>query len=887
MRRKFLLIICCFINVYCFGAHISGGEMFYRYIGPGAGSNTSKYEITLRLFRDCSAGGVNVAPMPPQVYISIFDNTNDSRLSNNLVNQDFSLAQRLERVDYSCLDTRPEVCYDVGYYKFQVDLPINAKGYTASFQTCCRVGGITNILSNFNSTNGAPGVTYAARISGTDELGFTGTNSSPQFKLKDTALVCAGNFFILDFSATDSDGTSGDSLSYSFCSAYGSSTTIVDANTVPGGSPANGDFPFLDYNTGLGYSGSQPMGTDVTINPITGIISGTAPPLPGRFVINVCITEWRNGKIVGRHRKDFNIKTASCNPVTAVLDPQYTVCDSYTYSFSNNGTNPSGTTYFWEFGDPASGAQNTSTSPTPTHTYSDTGSYKLKLTVTLSGQCISSDSSIVKVFPFFLPGFISTGECKNSAIQFTDTTKATYGTVNSWSWNFGDSVPGNTSTLQNPTHTYIAAGNYLVSLTATSSKGCSNTNSQTISIKDKPDLAVTNDTLICAIDTLQLNAVGTGTISWTPDYNINSLSSSSPLVSPDVATKYYVTLTDPFGCIARDSVFVDVKQFVSLDAGKDTGICAGDVIQLNAITDALQYQWSPASDLDNVTIKTPIASPAATTTFYVTGNIGNCRSTDSVRIRVAPYPGAVGFPDTVICFGSSIQLYVSGGSLYTWSPAFFLTDPNIPNPVANPDRSIQYIVSIRDTLGCPKPVFDTVVVRVERIVADAGPRDTTIVINQPLQLNASGGQFYLWTPATGLNNPAIGNPVSTIGDDIDYILTASTPAGCFDTDTISIKVFKVIPGIYVPNVFTPNGDGKNDVFRPIAIGMKSINYFKVFNRWGVMVYSGDRTAYDAGIGWDGKYKGTPQSSAVFVWIAEGVDYLDKRITQKGTVTLIR
>ena len=187
----------------------------------------------------------------------------------------------------------------------------------------------------------------------------------------------------------------------------------------------------------------------------------------------------------------------------------------------------------------------------------------------------------------------------------------------------------------------------------------------------------------------------------------------------------------------------------------------------------------------------------------LSGNIGKCQHTDSVTIKVTPYPAAADIPDTAICVGESIQFHASGGSIYTWSPSFFLNDPNIPNPIANPGTSIRYIVAISDTLGCPKPVYDTIVVQVQKVIADAGPRDTSIVVNQPLQLNATGGQFYLWTPATGLNNPAIANPVATVSDNIDYVVKVSTAAGCFATDTISVKVYKILPGIYVPNAFTP------------------------------------------------------------------------------------
>lgn len=882
MKGKFLLILCCLATINTLGGHISGGEIFYRYLGPGAG-NTNKYEITLRLFRDCSASGANTAAMPPSAYISIFDNSNDIRISDNFIPRNVGLDERIEKTDYSCLDTKPEVCYDVGYYRFEIDLPKNAKGYTVSFQTCCRPVLIDNLVDNFGSMNGAQGVTYAARISGTDELGASGVNSGPQFKLKDTALVCAANFFTLDFGATDGDG---DSLSYSFCPAYGSDPTVLNAASTPGGGPTNGDFPFLNYRTG--FSGSEPMGSGVTIDPVTGIISGIAPATPGRFVINVCITEWRNGKPIGRHRKDFNVKTASCNPVKADLLPEYRECDTYTLSFNNATPNPAGTTYFWDFGDPKSGAQNTSTLATPTHTYSDTGIYKLKLTVTLSGQCVHTDSAIVRVYPGFFPAFISTGQCQKTVISFNDRTQTAFGTVNSWLWNFGDPTSTtNTSNQKNPVHTFAAAGAYNIALTVTNSKGCIKTITQAVDIKANPALAVTNDTLICSIDTLQLNAVGTGTFSWTPNYNISNQNGPSPLVSPDVPTKYYVTLTDAIGCISTDSVFVDVKLFVSLDLGSDTGVCAGDAIRLEPISDALNYRWSPAAHLDNANIKNPNATPTTTTKFYVIGNIGKCQATDSITIRVAPYPGTAGIPDTVLCFGNNVQLNASGGSTYTWSPPFFLNDVNIPNPVASPDKSIKYVVTITDTLGCPKPSFDTVVVQVQRVIADAGPRDTFIVVNQPLQLNGTGGQFYLWTPSTGLNNSTIYNPVATLNNDMDYVLTVSTPAGCSATDTISIKVFKVVPGIYVPTGFTPNRDGRNDVFRPIIIGMKQINYFKVFNRWGVLMYSSNRTVYEEGSGWDGTFKGKPQDSDVFVWIAEGIDYLDKKITKKGTVTLIR
>lgn len=126
-----------------------------------------------------------------------------------------------------------------------------------------------------------------------------------------------------------------------------------------------------------------------------------------------------------------------------------------------------------------------------------------------------------------------------------------------------------------------------------SSKGCLDTISHQLTISDKPPLQLTNDTLICSIDTLRLNAVGVGTFSWSPNYNINNLTINNPLVSPDIPTTYYVTLTLAPGCFNTDSVKVDVKDVVTILPMSDTTICRGDPVTLRPVSDGLYYSWSP------------------------------------------------------------------------------------------------------------------------------------------------------------------------------------------------------------------------------------------------------------------------------------------------------
>src|SRR5690606_15942494 len=190
-----------------------------------------------------------------------------------------------------------------------------------------------------------------------------------------------------------------------------------------------------------------------------------------------------------------------------------------------------------------------------------------------------------------------------------------------------------------------------------------------------------------------------------------------------------------------------------------------------------------------------------------------------------------------VCYPDSYQLSASGGSIYLWSPGAFLNNVEIPNPIITPGQTISYVVKVNDVLGCPKPAYDTIMITVEKLVADAGPRATSIVLEQPLFLNATGmAETFVWSPPLGLNDANIANPVANLTENQQYILSIKSAAGCMASDTIDVKVYKVQPGIYMPNAFTPNNDGNNDVIHPIPLGMKSINYFRIYNRAGLLVF---------------------------------------------------
>lgn len=160
-------------------------------------------------------------------------------------------------------------------------------------------------------------------------------------------------------------------------------------------------------------------------------------------------------------------------------------------------------------------------------------------------------------------------------------------------------------------------------------------------------------------------------------------------------------------------------------------------------------------------------------------------------------------------------------------------------------------------------------------------RDTLVAIGQALQLQASGGEWYRWAPAGPLTDPYSDAPVAILDRPTTFVLTAGAEAGCETTDTIHVRVFRG-PELYVPNAFTPNGDGKNDRFAFLAVGLKQVHYFRVYNRLGNLVYQGLDSA-----GWDGTLRGVDQPAGVYTWMISGEDYNGNAYVKKGTVLLIR
>jgi|CXWL01.1.fsa_nt_gi gliding motility-associated-like protein len=354
---------------------------------------------------------------------------------------------------------------------------------------------------------------------------------------------------------------------------------------------------------------------------------------------------------------------------------------------------------------------------------------------------------------------------------------------------------------------------------------------------------------------------------------------------------YTVTVKDNLGCFTTFNTTVLLGSNFTLTPQADPTICEGTSTPLVLTSNATQYAWTPSTGLSSTTISNPVANPTVTTQYIVTATLGRCSGYDTVIVNVnaAPIPNAG--PDGFICYGQTYPLQGSGGTLYSWSPNTYLDNPSISNPTSAAAKDITYTMSIlSDINGCASLTTDQVRIDVTPpIKVKTFPYDTIGYTNDQFQLLAVPSDSdvinYSWSPGTGLSDPAIANPIVTvgaIGDVVQYQVITSTIAGCRGEGYVTVRVYKG-PDIYMPTGFTPNNDGRNDKFTPFPVGIRSYKYFRVFNRWGQLVFSATKL-HD---GWDGKISGRDQPSGVYVWMIEGVTKDDRVITKKGTVTLIR
>lgn len=473
-------------------------------------------------------------------------------------------------------------------------------------------------------------------------------------------------------------------------------------------------------------------------------------------------------------------------------------------------------------------------------TYFD-GQFRLEARVDLIGSIFNNDPMVFWGFsggtggsynlqqfctalnPNYSSSASNNAVCIGTPVSFTNTSES-FAPISSYYWDLGD---GTTYTIPNPPpHLYAAPGLYPVKMAITGLDGCnSDTLRKTVAVGDFPiaDFAV-GDT--CA--------------------------GNAPRLS-------------------------DASQ-----------VQVGTLNQWNWTLDGVPYSQAQLPQL------TGLAAGNHRLDLVVESNYG-CGSSQVTRnFVIHPRPGITASAIQP-CAGEPATLQASqtdqATTINSWDWLFgdnsTGTGATAQHTYPGSDSYSARVVAT-SSQGCASLPANVSVMPI-RIAASAG-NDTIIVLGTPYRIPASASRndgnntqlSYNWQPSTDLDNPQALQPVATPQNDIDYLLTVSSPEGCSATDAVHITVFKG-SAIYVPAGFTPNQDGLNDEIKPYYIGITKLAYFTLFNRWGEKVF----TTTDLTKGWNGVYKGALQPTGTYVWMLQATDFVGKQYEQKGTTTLIR
>jgi gliding motility-associated-like protein len=549
-----------------------------------------------------------------------------------------------------------------------------------------------------------------------------------------------------------------------------------------------------------------------------------------------------------------------------------------------------------------------STSP-PVPSTATVGEFHFYVTQKVLFGCESFRKKItVKVSPTPTTSFsVNTSkQCQNgNAFLFTSTSTGRTDCV--YYWDFGDGELQSSPKDSVVSHSYATAKNFTVKLRVENDSLCSNEKQMVITVIPKPVASFTYPNTICERQTL-LDLKDNSSVPnsldvinrWWWDVNGTIIQSRNP--GPMTASRpgplpvrYVVTTVG--GCVSdTNKIDLLIRHKPEAVFSMNTPLCNNEPVtfkslsQLPSSANGEQItKWNWAINGSNATpmqqISLQLAEGNHRAQLVTETNFG-CRSTMTEKTFFVHAKPRISLSVSDSCINRSIQ-YNATDILNTvdkwywnfgngWKPG----TPTLTKTFARAgDQSFMLMASTvngcKDTIVRSFAIFDN--------NTFAG-RDTVAAIDEPVQLTAHGQPniLYQWTPATGLNDGTIRNPVATLDRDQRYSLYAVTDKGCDSRSHILIKRY-VGPDIYIPTGFTPNKDGKNEELRATPVGMKVFKYFAIYNRYGELVFK----TTDYRKGWDGKHRNVEMGTSTFVFVAEAIDYKGKPFMKKGTVTLIR
>ncbi|RYZ98444.1 MAG: PKD domain-containing protein [Sphingobacteriaceae bacterium] len=496
-------------------------------------------------------------------------------------------------------------------------------------------------------------------------------------------------------------------------------------------------------------------------------------------------------------------------------------------------------------------------------------------------------------------------QCLNGN-KFTFTSTSTNLQNALYHWDFGDGNTLDSSTAATVNYVYTTAGNYQVTLKVVNSAACSTSRSLNVVVVPKPVADFDYPSLICqqttSITFSNNSSVpnGSSVITghwWNMNGNISTLHTPTPYISAnagEVPVKLVVTTQE--GCRSDTTVkLMPVRHSPTALFTHKTILCENDALRFmdastmaaNASPEYIKiWNWQ----IDNASYQTRnvqlFLSPGSHQVSLIAESDYGCRSAVfSKNLIVNPKP-VVQLTMSDSCVRRSIAFNATdpntASTKWLWDFGNGLMNrPAVQYKTFNRDGNYPLTLVAENNFGCRDTLSKLYTIFENHAFAG---RDTVVAMDEPVQLNANGedGCIYLWTPSIGLNNNTIENPIALYEKDQLYYLDALTKEGCDSRTKINIRRYKG-PELYIPNTFTPNNDGLNDVLKVLPAGIRSFEFFAVYNRLGQQIFY----TKDFNKGWNGTFKGNPQDPGAYVVVAKAVDYKGKPMLKKLSVLLMR
>ena len=575
-----------------------------------------------------------------------------------------------------------------------------------------------------------------------------------------------------------------------------------------------------------------------------------------------------------------------------IYDP-LTGCNSKNVNFTANTSEIA--SILWDLND---GTTISTTSLNISHKYTDAGFYLPKIILTDKGGCSVPIKGLDTISIYGVTAhfdFIDKTLCDSGTVMFNNMSTSN-DLITNYNWVLGD---GNISFDKNPQHQYKSNGLFKPFLKVTTQFGCIDSMPSLIPVKivSSPHINISTTANGCTPLVMSLKGsvtvTDTSSLKWQWNFGNGTVSSKQ---NPEIQTylikgiyRIGLLVTNSSGCTDSVSNKIEAYGVPTLVTTQDTFICENRGINL-MVKGAVTYQWSPSVGLSCSNCANPFANPDSSLNYIVKGTSEHgCTALDSTMIFVKhPFKINYSTRDT-LCITQSVTLFAKGASTYIWTPSTGLNNPRSATPIAQPDISTNYKVVGTDDKKCFKD-SGFIFVKVYPIPLVNAGTDATINVGQSYDLLpkiSADVTEVLWSPTSGVfRNSYPGITIKPI-ENTEYTVVVKNAGGCTAQDKINVFVICNGANIFVPNTFSPNGDGANDIFYPRGTGLFKIQNLQIFNRWGQMIFEkNDFNANDINAGWNGTFKGVKLSPDVFVYTMNVICDNNSILTYKGNITLI-